>query len=540
MDNTLIDNEKKMWLIITVVTVSLLVIIFAGLTYAFFTTSNNDGSTAEVISDSGKMTITYGDGTNNIVVASNISPSNDLVIADKTFTVTGTNTTSGLIMPFKIYLEYQNTFSRTDLRYFLKRTDTSEKVVVNVIDLYDIGEITQEIIDEYGMPQELLGYYENPIDDWSNNPYSQEIASGYFKVNSDGVAATFSLKMMFLEMNRNQDYNKGAVFNGKIVINNDIFTTVVDTVDRQLLTQNNNNFTTKIYNDSSLDKNVRFTQNSFLLNSTSTVSNNNVNYKVSDLSNSKTKSYDYRFLAASGGYDYNDSNNINIFGLKGFILGTFNVKNVDTGKYERMLKIMLRYNVGVSFNTIGNNDWENSSLMKELNSDTHLNEYYNYYKDMNLNQISDSYDGVIANVEWDVGGVSNLNVSLDNAYSMERGLGTYTSNKKTWTGKIGLPSLSDLLYYKMNNSNCFSNISNCNKVDDENFNFLTITKNLNNNSEIYSVDSQGNFKSLAVTVSSYSFVYETFYLKSDIAFACGDGSLNNPYAISKDECKLQK
>ena len=523
-------NNNKLINIIIVVTLISMILIFGGITYAYFTAFNNSGSTLQANVKAGNMLITYNDGTDNILPVNDIQPSSKILV-DKTFSLTGTNTTSGLIMPFKIYLEYQNTFTNEELLYFFKRTDTSEKVVVH---LYGHGEVSQDNIDNGYFPQELLGYYVNSIEDWSNNPYSQEIASGYFKTNSDGVTATFSLKMMFRDTGRNQDYNKGATFNGKIVVNNGTFTTAVDTVDRQLLTQNNTNFTTKIYKDSTVDKNVRFTRNSFLLNSTSTVSNNNVNYNVSDLNNNiENNSLDYNLLFAA---DY-PSNIIKIFGQKGYILGIFNVKNADTGEYERMLKIVLDGSgVDVAFNSNEDNNWENSSLMKELNSDAILSEYYNYYKNKEIYQTSDTYDGVIANVEWDIGGLNDLNISLDTAYQMERGLGTYASNKKTWTGKIGLPSLSDLLYYRMKEGDCFSNLSLC-YTDVYNTSW-TLTKNNSSTSEMFVSSSQ--FKSSTVTSSDTSDSEPTFYLKPDIAFVCGDGSWDNPYAISKDECGNKK
>lgn len=528
-------NNNKLINIIIVVTLISMILIFGGITYAYFTAFNNSGSTLQANVKAGNMLITYNDGTDNILPVNDIQPS-DTILVSKTFSLTGTNTTSGLIMPFKIYLEYQNTFKNGELFYFFKRTDTSEKVVVKVADFYGRGEISQDIIDNgyLRLPQELLGYYVNPIEDWSNNPYSQEIASGYFKTNSDGVTATFSLKMMFMETKKNQDYNKGAVFNGKIVVNNGKFTTAVDTVDKQLLTQDNNKFTTKIYNDSTLDKNVRFTRSSFLLNSTSTVSNNNVKYNVSDLNNNiENNSLDYNLLSA---IDY-PSNIIKIFGQKGYILGIFNVKNADTGEYERMLKIVLDGSgVDVAFNSNEDNNWENSSLMKNFNSDAILSEYYNYYKNKEIYQTSDTYDGVIANVEWDIGGLNDLNISLDTAYQIERGLGTYASNKKTWTGKIGLPSLTDYLYYNMQKEACFSNLSLCyTSVNDKSW---TLTKNNSSTSEMFVAYSQ--FKSSTVTSSDTSDSEPTFYLKPDIAFVCGNGSRNNPYAVSKDECGNNK
>ena len=36
--------------------------------------------------------------------------------------------------------------------------------------------------------------------------------------------------------------------------------------------------------------------------------------------------------------------------------------------------------------------------------------------------------------------------------------------------------------------------------------------------------------------SQSGYVYLTLYLKKDVKFVCGDGTYNNPYAITSDEC----
>ena len=210
-------TKEKILIIITILVVS---IVFIGIAYAFFTVNNPEGSTAQIISKSGRMLINYNDGTDNIIPVTNIQPSNNNILVDKTFTLTGSNTTSGLVMPFTISFEYQNTFKNNELYYFLKRIDDRENVVVD-IDSFDL--LTQEMLEQLeqhgmGLPQDLVGYYVTDIKDWSNNPYSQEIASGYFKANSENETVTFNLKMMFLDTGENQDYNKGATFNGKIVV----------------------------------------------------------------------------------------------------------------------------------------------------------------------------------------------------------------------------------------------------------------------------------------------------------------------------------
>ena len=119
-------TTEKILIITTILVVSLVLI---GIGYAFFTASNPEGSTAQIISKSGRMLINYNDGTDNIIPVTNIQPGNNILV-DKTFTLTGINTTAsnGLSMPYVISIEYQNTFKNAELVYFIKRMDTNENI----------------------------------------------------------------------------------------------------------------------------------------------------------------------------------------------------------------------------------------------------------------------------------------------------------------------------------------------------------------------------------------------------------------------------
>ena len=87
-----VKDESKKLTIITIATVIILVIIFAGVTYAFFTANNPEGSTAEIISKTGRMVINYDDGTDIIQPVRGIVPSTAIIV-NKSFTLTGSNTT---------------------------------------------------------------------------------------------------------------------------------------------------------------------------------------------------------------------------------------------------------------------------------------------------------------------------------------------------------------------------------------------------------------------------------------------------------------
>ena len=528
-------NEKQKEKIIIIVTLAALMLIFTGITYAFFTANNPEGSTAQIISTSGRMLLNYNDGTDNIVPITNIQPSNNILV-DKTFSLTGINTTSGkgINMPYVVSIEYQSTFQNEngpEFIYLIRRVDTNENISCALKGVQENFPLENFDINDNGNKY-TLGYFE----DWSGETYKQELAKGEFKAVSGEQVITFNLKMMFRDTGKNQDYNKGATFNGKIVINEGQRSevaqgdTAVDTIDKQLITQDNSLYENKIFTDNTPDKNVRFTQNESLL-STTPVSNQNKN------------NYETKLLVGISKPNY--SNYINIFGQHAQIIGTFNVKNADTGEYERLLKVMLSGETYKDFDTNGTNNWETSSLMQELNSEDILNFCYEYYK-ANYGNIYFDYDngfgtidtniytGVIANVEWDIGGLDSLNVSLKDAYKQEKGLTPYTSNKKTWTGKIGLPSLTDFLYEKLGDD-CASDLSTCSTLALTGMQpsyILTLTKDNTSTSNMYVYD----FETYLPTTSQSGFVHLTFYLKKDVKFVCGDGTYRNPYAITPSEC----
>ena len=212
------NKNQRVLTIIIVVTVVILVIIFAGVTYAFFTANNPEGSTAQIISKSGRMLIDYDDGTDNIVPVTNVQPS-DTILVDKTFTLTGINTTASnsLSMPYVISIEYQNTFRNGELEYFIKRMDTNDNISCT---LKGYGLINGYFSNLYGLEylESLYEYTTGYIDDWSGNTSTQELAYGEFKPSTEEQELTLNLKMMFRDTGRNQDYNKGATFNGKIVV----------------------------------------------------------------------------------------------------------------------------------------------------------------------------------------------------------------------------------------------------------------------------------------------------------------------------------
>ena len=206
-------TKEKILIITTILVVS---IVLIGIGYAFFTANNPEGSTAQIISKSGRMLINYNDGTDNILPVTNIQPGNNILV-DKTFTLTGINTTAsnGLSMPYVISIEYQNTFKNAELLYFIKRIDTNENISCT---LKGVGLLNESLIQEFALPAGQVGYVAGYIDDWSGNTSTQELAYGEFKSSTEEQVLTLNLRMIFRDTGENQDYNKGATFNGKIVV----------------------------------------------------------------------------------------------------------------------------------------------------------------------------------------------------------------------------------------------------------------------------------------------------------------------------------
>ena len=205
-------TKEKILIIITILVVS---IVFIGIGYAFFTANNPEGSTAQIISKSGRMLINYNDGTDNIIPVTNIQPGNNILV-DKTFTLAGINTTAsnGLSMPYVISIEYQNTFKNAELVYFIKRMDTNENISCTLKGAV----LNEDLAQEFALPASQVGYVAGYIDDWSGNTSTQELAYGEFKSSTEEQVLTLNLRMMFRDTGKNQDYNKGATFNGKIVV----------------------------------------------------------------------------------------------------------------------------------------------------------------------------------------------------------------------------------------------------------------------------------------------------------------------------------
>ena len=494
---------------VTILTVTLLIIIFGGVTYAFFTANNPEGSTASINSTSGKMTITYADGKSSLLISKEIQPS-DKIIIDKTFTLTGTNTTSGLVMPYKVGIKFKNEFSYNQLYYYIKRVSENENITTKLI-----GEANQIISGH----ETERGYTKGTFIKNSDETYL-ELANGEFKANTNNQTITFNLKIQFPDNNENQDSEKGKSFTGYIVVNNEEETAVDYIVNLYNQDKENNG----LMMDDTEDYNIRYSG-----------------------SNDVVKNY------VEFGND----------GELWRIIGIFDVFNVETNKKEKLIKLIRKNELGMyswdsSDSSInegkGINEWSQAKLMKELNTEyidtSKISGNTTWYNGLNNsktgnynynNNIKQIYMPYIANVRWNISSV-NYNLGTLASYKQERATETIKNpsdgveRTNTWDGKIALIHPSDY-GFASSDENCKKNLnsSNC-----KNNNWLFNNKyqwtlsRVFDQTSVFRISSSGELFTCAWdgygTNGTYN-VYPVTYLKSNVNIISGTGTSSNPYKL---------
>ena len=524
MDKKVMSKDQKVGLTVTVLTVFILVFIFAGITYAFFTANNPEGSTAQIISDTGRMLITYDDGTDSITPVTNIQPSNAILV-NKTFTLTGSNTTvgtsegDGLVMPYKVGLKYVSTFSDGMLHYYIKEVERPES-----------SKVTTEYSGVEGQTVQgnsnLTGFTHGTIP--KGNRYF-ELVTGEFPAKLEDQKITFNLIFQFPDNNENQDSEKGKSFNGKIVINHD------------------SNISDYIAN---LDK----TENSIEIDDTP---DNNLRYVGAN-----PKNY----------VQFNDE--------LWRIIGIFNVYNTETNQNENLVKIIRDEPLGnyswdtsssTDNNGYGHNEWSQADLMYELNCDGNLSSSYCRSEDINdgylsnittgttlwynggynsrtgtydySNNIKSSSINKIAKVRWNLGGAQSSMITALEMYNAERGtkhttLSDGITRTDYWDGKIGLMYPSDYGYASTNeecrnelsshtigvsNYNCYNN----NWLSDNKFEW-TLTPGLSTLSAGFI--RQDGYPGFYDNNAPY-YVRPTLFLKSNIVISDGTGTKEDPFKL---------
>ena len=549
------NNIKKEKTIILITMITML-IVFISATYAFFTANNPEGSTAQIISDTGRMLITYDDGTDSITPVKDIQPSNAILV-NKTFTLTGSNTTvgmsssDGLTMPYQVGLGYTSTFSDGMIHYYIKEVERPQDSAVTV-------KYTGETDKSIPGNETLTGYSHGTLN--RGEERYAEMVTGEFPASLNNQTIKFNLIIQFPDNNKNQDSEKGKTINGRIIINNE-FVSITQTIS-------------DLYSNNEKDENG-ITVDGLQKDGTGayniqTVSASNEKYSAQLLGNipnniiadTETDAYDnLRYVGAN-------PNNYLLFNDEPWrIIGIFKVYNAETNKYENLVKIIRDESIGnYSWDTsagtgntgdgtragIGVNDWSQADLMTELNTDyidtTKTSGITYWYNGLNnakngeysySKNIKKEYIDKIANVRWNLGSTYYNpygGISALESYNQERGTNVYSGHAVTWNGKIALMYSSDYAYASTD-QNCREHngtlgTSYCinNNWLSNNTNQWTLTPSSTYYYYVSYVAEEAGIRQVSA-FSSVIGVRPTIFLKSDVSIIAGSGTKEEPFRI---------
>ena len=572
------SKNQKIGLVVILSTVLFLAIILIGMTYAFFTANNPEGSTAEIKSETGRMLITYNDGTDNILPVTDIQPSNKILV-NKTFTLTGSNTTvgmsesDGLTMPYQVGLGYNSTFSDGMIHYYIKEVERSanSQVTANYVIKPETGK-TEDDYKNQTVPgnDTYTGYVHGTLK--KGTDVYTEMVTGEFPADLKDQTIKFNLIIQFPDNNENQDSEKGKTINGRIIINKE-FKTMTQSI-------------TELYANNDKDENG-ITIDGLQKDGTGayniqTVSSTNEKYNVKLLGNTPNNIIADTEIDAYDNLRYVGANPNNYLSFNDEvwrIIGIFNVFNVETNKYENLVKIIRNDSLGeYSWDTsestvnrgLGINEWSQADLMYELNCDGSGNTAY--CRDditdgyLSLNPSNDSlkwYNGEnntktasydyskniksssidkIAKVRWNIN-VTEYGASALSTYQRERSTALIStpsdnvSRTNIWNGKIGLMYPSDYGYASTDTacrksmSSKTNNVYNC-KNENWLFNSVykwTLSPHYGFNYSVFVVSSDGNVNS-NIAKKNYG-VHPVLFLKSDSVIESGTGTSSDPFVL---------
>jgi len=194
------NENRSNTLLLTVIGVATLLVAVIGASFAYFTATISGQETGTTVTvGAGSLAIAYDDGGADIETPPlEPVPAPDDPVATKTFTITGTNSTSA-IMPYTIKLVVTgNTFTSNTLTYDLDSTNTGGNGYI-VPDIVETGIAT-------GASNISLG-------------------TGYFSGVVSSSVHTYVLNIYFPDTGFNQDEDK-----------NKEFTAYVDTTVEQVYT----------------------------------------------------------------------------------------------------------------------------------------------------------------------------------------------------------------------------------------------------------------------------------------------------------------
>ena len=203
------------------------------------------------------------------------------------------------------------------------------------------------------------------------------------------------------------------------------------------------------------------------------------------------------------------------------------------------------------------NDWSTSTLMNLLNNGAYYNRTTGSYYNNSTTPITVDFSStgltiesreMIANVVWNLGGISSSRNFSSIFYAWERKTEVYSGRPTEWTGKIGVIYLSDYGYATsggntINRDIClntflsdWNNYNDCYNndwlYDDLKYQW-TLTPYSPSSSEVFSASSPGCVDHYNVDNTSTA-VSPVLYLNPNVKITAGTGSSMDPYILSVD------
>lgn len=161
-----------------IIGILIVVVLGISISYAFFTSGMSAGEdNTSITSNAGVMKIVYDGGSK--ITANKLLP-NDEAFATKVFTVTGTNTTKEINMPYEVKLVVDNNTFKSPISYTLTGENTGSN-----------GTIISDILET-----NITGT-------------SITLGTGSFK-NASSKVHTYTLKLFYKDTNTDQSADMGA------------------------------------------------------------------------------------------------------------------------------------------------------------------------------------------------------------------------------------------------------------------------------------------------------------------------------------------
>lgn len=184
---------------------------------------------------------------------------------------------------------------------------------------------------------------------------------------------------------------------------------------------------------------------------------------------------------------------------------------------------------------LGCNSWSlqtsftNGDITGSVENDSTILTYLNndFYKGL-----PDTIQSIVVDHNFNIGPV-NKDASLNEVLSQE--------SKYSWNGKVGLLSISDILYASNSTTITTSSSLSNNYISDYAKNKIVWTSNplYNDTSKVWVINNEGNLSNKDAkeiseenekTTYNYT-VLPVMYLSSSIQYSSGDGTQNNPFVI---------